>query len=156
MPVFFYGTLIDIETNGLPAEDTKLLTLGIVSGDRLEIIQRTNEGKFNSYARQRLKNLPRPFYAFNKTFEEEMLDIKIDRELQSEQFEKKREAIKISGLPDPFDGQGYKVVSAWNNYITIGDKQQLGLIMDHNEACLLLEACLALVRWNRLLGRVRA
>jgi len=150
LPVFFHGTLIDLETTGLPnQQNSEVVTLGIVSGNELKIVQRTVEENFEAHVRELIRGLPRPFYAFNKVFEEQMLGIEIDRELQAEEFEKKREAIKIMGLHDPFDGLGYKVVDAWNNYITSHDKHHLCLIMNHNEACLLLETCLAIVRWRR-------
>jgi len=151
LPVSLYGTLLDVETNGLLHEPAEVITLGVVSGDRLKIIQRTNEKDFPTQAFKIVKKLPRPFYAFNKGFEEKMLGITIERELQAQEYEKKREAIKIAGLHDPFDGQGFHAINAWNRYISTNNKNHLLQIMDHNEACLLLETCLALVRWKRSL-----
>jgi len=145
LPAFLYGTLIDIETTGLPYESAEVITLGLISGNRLQIIQRTKEEDFCKQALRRLKGLPRPYYAFNKDFEEQFLGIEIDRELQAHKYERKREAIRIAGLTDPFRGKGAHVVNAWNRYNSTRDKRCLRHIILHNRACLLLEACLVLV-----------
>ena len=152
LPAFLYGTIIDIETTGLPYEDAEVITLGLISGNKLQIIQRTKEEDFCKQALRLLKGLPRPYYAFNKNFEEHFLGIKIDRELQAHKYERKREAIRIAGLNDPFKGIGTHVVNAWNKYDSTGNKRCLSHIILHNRACLLLEACLVLVRQRKPTG----
>jgi len=149
LPLLLTGTVIDIETTGFPWDGAEIITLGTVSGDKLKIVQRTNERNFDRLARAELKNLPRPYYAFNKTFEEEMLKISIERELQVQQYERKRDAIQVAGLHDPFRGQGVHVIGAWDKYNSTKDESHLQQIIDHNENCLLLETCLVLIRWSK-------
>ena len=145
LPIVLRGTVIDVETTGLPNRNSELVTLGWVSGDVLQIIQKTVEEDFLEIALKRLEKCPRPYYAFNKAFEKHFLGIEIDNELQAYEYESKRKAIQIAGLPDPYDGKGVHVVEAWNKYCSTGDERHLKPIMLHNQACLLFETCLVLV-----------
>jgi len=149
IPARIEGTIIDVETTGLPREGAEVITLGTVSGNRLQIIQRTNESDFLRTIKHPLSKLPRPFCAFNKPFEEAMLRIPVDEELQAEPYEKKSRAITVSKLRDPFNGNGFDVIGTWNKYRSTGDLRYLRLIMDHNESDLLLETCLLIVRHSK-------
>jgi len=152
LPVRLKGTVLDTETTGLPNENAEVITLGIVTENQLSIFQRTNEDRQPIEWPRFLKDLQRPFYAFNKQFEERMLRITVDRELQLEKYEKKKEAIRIAGLTDPFNGDGVHAPRAWQLYLQSGDPIHLGHIMDHNEADLIQEVCLAIARWGRSSG----
>ena len=149
LPAHVVGAIIDIETTGLPSDGAELITLGAVSGNRLFILQRTQEYDFSKVVQNALAGLTRPFYAFNKGFEEAMLGIKIDGELQAKSYEKKSDAIAVALLHDPFDGEGIQAINAWNDFKRTGDKEYLLRIMDHNESDLLLETCLLLVRHSQ-------
>jgi uncharacterized protein YprB with RNaseH-like and TPR domain len=146
IPARIYGTVIDLETTGLPLEGAEIITLGTVTGNTLRISQRTSERDFEGIVQSELRKLPRPFYAFNKSFEEGMLRISVDGELQAEDYEKKSRAINVAKLPDPFNGNGFEVVEAWREYLATGRVELLKAIMNHNETDLLLETCLLIVR----------
>jgi len=149
IPARIDGTIIDIETTGLPEEGAEVITLGTVSGSELQILQRTDEEDFSKTIKPILLRLPRPFYAFNKSFEERMLRVPIERELQAESYEKKARAIAVSRLPDPFSGNGFHAIDAWHKYVATKKLHFLAPIMDHNESDLLLETCLLIVRHSR-------
>jgi uncharacterized protein YprB with RNaseH-like and TPR domain len=149
IPAKIEGTVIDVETTGLPQEGAEVITLGTVSGNKLHVLQRTSESDFSTRIKRLLSLLPRPFYAFNKSFEEAMLCLPIDGELQAEPYEKKAKAIAISKLDDPFNGNGFDIIGAWKRYKSTGDQRYLTLIMDHNESDLLLETCLLIVRHSK-------
>ena len=146
IPANIRGTVVDLETTGLPQDGAEVITLGTVTGNTMQILQRTDETNFAKIVRAELAKCPRPFYAFNKSFEEGMLGITVDGELQAEKYEKKTRAISVARLYDPFYGSGFEVVKAWHEYGATGRADLLGAIMDHNEADLLLETCLLIVR----------
>jgi len=149
IPARIKGTVIDIETTGLPQEGAEIITLGAVSGNQLQILQRSVEKNFAARIKRVISRLPRPYYAFNKGFEEAMLGVGIDGELQSERYEKKSQAIAVAKLHDPFNGNGFDVIATWRKYKETGDARYLALIMDHNESDLLLETCLLIVRHSK-------
>jgi uncharacterized protein YprB with RNaseH-like and TPR domain len=154
IPAMIRGTVIDIETTGLPHQGAEVITLGTVSGNLVQILQRTSDRDFSSQIKQSLSNSPRPFFAFNKSFEEDMLGISIDGELQAQPYEKKSRAVVVSRLADPFNGNGIEVIDAWRRYRSTGDIRTLIPIMDHNESDLLLETCLLLVRHSHQMVEV--
>jgi len=140
------GSLVDIETTGLPSDScAEVVTIGFITGNSLRIVQRTRTDTSNQLL-DRLPNLPRPLHAFNKEFEEYFLDRTIETEIQSRRFERRREAIQVAGLSDPFSGDGSKVVDAWNTYQKTREISHLKSIMEHNLSCLLTELCLLAVR----------
>jgi DNA polymerase III epsilon subunit-like protein len=149
IPARIKGTVIDIETTGLPQNGAEIITLGAVSGNRLQILQRSDEKNFPARIKRFISRLPRPYYAFNKGFEEAMLGVGIDGELQSEKYEKKSRAIAVAKLRDPFNGNGFDVIATWKKYQETGDPRYLTMIMDHNESDLLLETCLLIVRHSK-------
>jgi hypothetical protein len=140
------GTLVDIETTGLPSNPSaEVITMGFIVGDRLQILQRTKEDHPSQLPRK-ISSLPRPLYAFNKGFEEYFLKTEFEKEIQVRPFEKKREAIHIEGVRDPFDGEGLAVTEAWKAYLGSCDPFYITRIMHHNFSCLVSELCLVLVR----------
>jgi len=149
LPVIVRGTVVDIETTGLPEEGAEVITLGIVSGDQMTILQKTFERDFLKIALEELVKMPRPFFAFNKVFEEATLGIHIDGELQAEAYEKKSRAIAVAKLHDPYNGHGIRVIDAWNRFRQSQNLEHLHEIMEHNESDLLLETCLLVVRHSK-------
>ena len=140
------GTLVDIETTGLPSDSSaEIVTTGFITRDTLWIIQRTLSDSSNQLL-HRIPSLPRPLYAFNKGFEEHFLDREIESEIQARQFERRRDAIQVAGLNDPFSGDGRRVVDAWKAYQRTRDVSYAKSIMDHNLSCLLTELCLLVIR----------
>ena len=97
-----------------------------------------------------LRVLTRPFFAYNKAFEERVLKVKFDGEISTEfavgKMRKKKFAIKIDGLRDPFGGDGVKCVFAWRDYLKTGDKAYLYRILEHNVSCLVQELSLLVSR----------
>jgi len=149
LPVIVRGTVVDIETTGLPEEGAEVITLGTVSGNQVTILQKTFERDFLKITLAQLAKMPRPFFAFNKAFEEAMLGIHIDGELQVEAYEKKSRAIAVAQLHDPYNGYGIEVIDAWNRFRESQNLQHLHEIMEHNESDLLLETCLLVVRHSK-------
>ena len=76
------GSVIDIETTGLnPAKD-EIVTLGFIEDNKLQILQRTSEGKAEYYKelKEVVTNLKTPFYAYNGSFEKRFLHAQLDIE----------------------------------------------------------------------------
>lgn len=140
------GTLVDVETTGLPSNSSaEMVTAGYITGNSVRILQRT----LSDSSRQllgRMPSFPKPIYAFNKGFEEHFLDTKIEQEIQAKQFERRRDAIQVAGMDDPFSGDGRRVVEAWKAYQSSKNVSHVQSIMKHNLSCLLTELCLLAVR----------
>ncbi len=148
VPALFTGTIVDVETTGLSPRFDRLITVGILCNGEYEIYQATDGSSLPDVLGSVLHNLPRPIYAFNKSFEEGFLGIRIDRELQLRPFEGKNEAIRISGVEDPL-GHGSRIPPEWASYLADGGRDHLERIVAHNFADLQSELCLAIVRsWD--------
>lgn len=145
LPVYFQGTIIDLETTGLSTSDS-VITLGILSGSGYKIFQSTDDSNLLDCLKPVIQAFRRPIYAFNKGFEEAFLGLEVDVELQNMRYERKSDAIHISGLEDPFDGSGRLVPLEWSSYLQDRKSDHLQKIITHNEADLLSELCLAIVR----------
>jgi len=145
VPALFKGTIVDVETTGLCPKLDRLITVGILRNGEYEVYQATDSSSLLESLRPIFQTLPRPIYAFNKSFEEGFLGIRIDRELQLRLFESKNEAIRISGVEDPL-GHGSKVPLEWASYLCDKGRDHLDRIVAHNRADLQFELCLAIVR----------
>jgi hypothetical protein len=95
-----------------------------------------------------MNELERPFYAFNKEFEEGVLfhflgmEIKFEGELQAREREPKYYAVRelgISNYDDPFNDSGFKCMKAWT-------KGEIDKAIAHNRSCLLKEKDILLKR----------
>ena len=151
MPVcLLKGSLVDVETTGLPSDSSaEPITVGYIVGDTLQIIQRT----FKDSPLQLLKRIPRlpePLCAFNRKFEEYFLKVKVEEEVQATPYERKRDAIRIEGLQDPFYGEGRRVVEVWKAHLRSRELSHVESIMQHNLSCLISELCLLTVRKTSL------
>ena len=72
------GTLIDLETTGLDVEHDEIVLFGYIQGSRLEIICRSSkeEAPFVAQLAALVATLPKPFYAYNLSFEKGFLRAK--------------------------------------------------------------------------------
>lgn len=162
------GSLIDFETTGIPKlQDThEIVTLGYMVEDKLVIIQRKTPDKQAFYAdvRKVLRNLPRPFYSYNATFERDIISIELGLENNDTDFVDlmrpwKRKAAQygkkwprlddlISEPEDYFEEgkiSGAKVPELWMKYLSnMTNKGILKLIMDHCFSDVMREATLLL------------
>ena len=156
----FEGTIIDLETigvflDGYGDNDSRrykghlITTFGFITKDKLEIHYGKNPDQITPLVKQLpklLDSLPRPFAAFNASFEMSVLFhntgivYPFERELQAVpslpgKHEAKWLAVKTLNLPqydDPFNDQGKHCITAWHN----GEIQK---IISHNRADLLKE-----------------
>ena len=105
--------------------------------------------------RQSVERLQRPLYAFIKPFEEGLLGIRIDGEVNQYKFEKKWKCIPfVKGVADPYKGEGSKVPLEWRK-IRLGVykyksalEKAYNRIIAHNRSCLLRELMLIIVRFQ--------
>jgi hypothetical protein len=166
----FEGTIIDIETIGdfvkLYKYDSRQykaiqqVILGYINKERLQIYCATDAAGIEvlkSMTPKILETLPRPFYAFNCSFERGVwfhhigVEIDFNGELQGEPFESKKNAVrhlKISNYDDPFYDVGLKCMIAWNS----GDYEKA---VAHNRACLLKERDILLKRGHCTKDQIR-
>ena len=163
----FIGTIIDIETTGEYCntykirgtgnprdsrvyKDLKMVIFGYMNKQGLHIYcAKGIEGIFEvkEAAKQILvaTEKERPFYAFN--CHQEMgvfyhnlnLEIRFDRELQSEEFEKKEEALCSLGILDSYGDPFHNEVKPGNSCRMAWERGYFEKAILHNRACLLKE-----------------
>ncbi|MBI2598070.1 MAG: hypothetical protein HYW50_02645 [Candidatus Diapherotrites archaeon] len=159
----FDGTIIDLETIGNFSnqfndsrryKNIEITTFGFITKDGLSILfakEPKNLAGLNKEISSLIDFLPRPFFAFNASFEMGVLfynlqkKILFERELNKEQFEKKKLAIAALGIQDyddPFEDEGLHCISAWHN-------GEIHKIIAHNRADLLKEKDILLKRGSR-------
>jgi hypothetical protein len=83
--VLFPGTIIDLETSGLDPS-MEILTFGYFTGGVIKIHQFAKDDaelqtEFRKMISDTMRFLPRPFYAYNSSFEESWLKTKFDIDL---------------------------------------------------------------------------
>lgn len=158
----FAGTVIDIETIGdfnrqfndsRRYMDIKQVIFGYINSKHLRIYCAEGEEGIEELQRKTpeiLKNLERPYYAFNCEFESGVwfhhvgVKIDFDGELQAVRFESKKAAVKYLEIPnydDPFFDIGFECIKAWNT-------ERYNKAVAHNRACLLKERDILLKRGN--------
>lgn len=138
----FCGSIVDVETTDLLPSTGELVTVGVLSGDGIRIFQRT--GGLEEFT----KSLPEgifesPLYAFNRSFEERFLEVKVNCDLQNG-FESGFAALKGEGLlslynrlNDPLINR--EIPSYWEAYWTLRNPIFLRKIVRHNYCCLCKE-----------------
>ncbi|RLJ06934.1 MAG: hypothetical protein DRP12_03195, partial [Candidatus Aenigmatarchaeota archaeon] len=92
-PVSIDGTIIDIETTDVNPEKGEIITFGYFTGNTIKIFQRTDPSErgrdiFNRFIRSALQTLPRPFHAYNCSFEERWLGVRFSHDLMAKWREK--------------------------------------------------------------------
>jgi hypothetical protein len=150
------GTLIDIETTGLGVNQDEIVLFGYIQGSRLEIICRNSEEEapFIAQLAGLVPTLPRPFYAYNLSFEKGFLHAKgIDIEGIDlfQPWKEKAEALylKWPKLDELFSHaehyfnepviSGKDVPLLWQRFLFTDDDSYLQQIIRHNESDLLRE-----------------
>ena len=150
------GTLLDIESTGLSVGCDEVVIFGYIESNHLRIICRTSseEGPFIAQIAKLAPELPKPFYAYNLSFEKEFLKAKgIDVEgidLFQPWKEKAEElCLKWPKLDELFSHAEYyfnePVISGkdipllWKEFLRTGNKDYLQQIIRHNESDLLKE-----------------
>jgi len=118
-----------------------------------------NFDEMKNQIKELLKKLQRPYYAFNARFEMGVLScvfrepITLEYDLQHPQsgyYEKKefvfQDLLKSNGhsehknlFQDPYNGDGYKAIEDWIQFIQLGDERLINRVITHNRACLLKE-----------------
>jgi len=166
VPLLLNGTIIDVETTSIKPEDGELVTLGMFYGDKILIFQRadpTPEGKaaFLRKIECWKEFCPRPYFAYNKSFEEMWLGTPIDSDLmekwkreaenhivdvQTRRRMKWPKVCELISLPHEYYGLsdigGRDVPRLWEEYRKSGDLKILDKVIYHNLYDLIREACL--------------
>lgn len=151
------GTIIDFETTHWDAKKGELLTAGFLSKDGAMILQRfeSSEDVFKRKVVEEIQTKERPWFAFNKEFEEAFLPIRIDKELQQNDGEAAFGALIDEGLLnhygllcDPLFNE--EIPRFWNLWKTTKDMILLSKIIRHNYCCLAKEYYLKLKRIDKL------
>jgi hypothetical protein len=150
------GTLIDLETTGLDVDHDEIVLFGYIQGSRLEIICRNSkeEAPFVFQLAKLVPTLPRPFYAYNLSFEKGFLrakGIEIEGIDLFQPWKEKAEALllKWPKLDELFSHaesyfnepviSGKDVPWLWQKFLYTGDDTYLQQIIKHNESDLLRE-----------------
>jgi len=150
------GTLIDLETTGLDVGQDEIVLFGYIQGSRLEIICRNSqeEAPFIVQLAELVPTLPKPFYAYNLSFEKGFLQAKgIDIEGVDlfQPWKEKAEALylKWPKLDELFSHaeqyfnepviSGRDVPLLWQRFLYTEDNNYLQQIIKHNESDLLRE-----------------
>jgi hypothetical protein len=150
------GTLIDLETTGLDVDQDEIVLFGYIQGSRLEIICRSSEEEapFIIQLAELVPTLPKPFYAYNLSFEKGFLQAKgIDIEGIDlfQPWKEKAEALylKWPKLDELFSHaeqyfnepviSGRDVPLLWQRFLYTEDNNYLQQIIKHNESDLLRE-----------------
>ena len=152
IPAAFKGTIVDLETTGLSPSSCHVITVGVLHGTGYEVYQASAADEVPLDLGSYILSLPRPYYAFNKGFEESFLGFEIDNELQSQPYERKTEAIHVRNLQDPLGRRGELVPLEWQAYLKDGNEGHLHRIIGHNVSDLLEELCLALLKTGGIPG----
>ena len=150
------GTLIDLETTGLDVDHDEIVLCGYIQGSRLEIICRNSdqETPFTVQLAELVSSLPRPFYAYNLSFEKAFLQAKgipIEGIDLFQPWKEKAEALylKWPKLDELFSHaehyfnepviSGRDVPLLWQKFLRTRDDSYLQQIIRHNESDLLRE-----------------
>jgi hypothetical protein len=151
------GTIIDFETTHWDVEKGELVTAGFLSKDGIVILQRLElaEDAFKRKVIEEIQTKGRPWFAFNKEFEEAFLPINIDEELQRNEREAAFRALLDEGLLnhygllcDPLFNE--EIHRFWNLWKSTKDIILVSKIIRHNYCCLAKEYYLKLKRMDKL------
>lgn len=150
------GTLIDLETTGLDADRDEIVLFGYIQGSRLEIICRNigEDAQFVTQLTELVRALPKPFYAYNLSFEKGFLRAKgihIEGVDLFQPWKEKAEALRLKWpkLDELFSHaehyfnepviSGKDVPLLWQKFLRTREDSYLQQIIKHNESDLLRE-----------------
>jgi hypothetical protein len=156
-PSILEGTIIDFETTHWVVEKGELITAGFLSKEGILILQRLEltENEFKKKVIEEIQTKRRPWYAFNKEFEEKFLPITMDKELQQNERESAFGALLDEGLLDHYDLLcdplfNEEIHRFWNAWKSTKDMVFVSKIVRHNYCCLAKEYYLKLKRIDKL------
>ena len=164
--LIYEGTIIDIETignyrSGSPKHDSR-----IYEDLKMVIFGYINKQEWHIYCAAGIKDIPkleekakqlliilrkeRPLYAFNCHQEMGVFfhrlneKILIDKELQSEEYERKEEALRKLGIMESYDDPFHMDQKPGRACMIAWEKGYFDKAVQHNRACLLKEQALLL------------
>ena len=150
------GTIIDFETTHWDVKKAELITAGFLSKEGIVILQRLEltEDEFKRMIIEEKQTKKKPWYAFNKEFEEKFLPISIDNELQRER-ESAFGALLEEGLLNHYDLLcdplfNEEIARFWDVWKLTKDMVFVSKIVRHNYCCLAKEYYLKLKRIDKL------
>lgn len=157
IPSILEGTIIDFETTHWDVEKGELITVGFLSKEEIVILQRLEltENEFKKMAIEEIQTKKRPWFAFNKEFEEKFLPITMDKELQQNEREAAFGALVDEGLLDHYGLLcdplfNEEIPRFWNAWKSIKDMVFVSKIVRHNYCCLAKEYYLEQKRIDKL------
>jgi hypothetical protein len=151
------GTIIDFETTHWDANKGELITAGFLSKDGIVILQRLElaENEFKKEASMEIQRKRRPWFAFNKEFEEKFLPITIEGELQQYNREAAFGALVDEKLldhyvllSDPLFNE--EIPRFWNAWKSTKEMVLISKIIRHNYCCLAKEYYIKQKRIDKL------
>ncbi|MBI5046117.1 ribonuclease H-like domain-containing protein [Candidatus Micrarchaeota archaeon] len=159
-PLSLNGTIIDLECTSIKPEDGEIVTFGVFCGNKITIYQRTDPSESGKVAfLKKFENWKdfciRPYFAYNKSYEEMWLKTSFDSDLM-EKWKKKAEnerkkwprVSELVSMPHNYYGlsdiEGAEVPILWEEYKKTSDVQILDRIIHHDFYDLVREACLCL------------
>ena len=148
------GSLLDFETTGRPQKDTEheVIALGYFDGNQIVVVQRRTSEKDLFYRDlvTRIGLLPKPFYSYNASFEQEImrteLGIKTDGDEITDFMEPWKAKAEGKGVkwpklddlisePSEYFGEqaihNEDVPKLWKEYLSSGNPWILDSIMSH-------------------------
>jgi hypothetical protein len=157
IPSILEGTIIDFETTHWDVEKGELITVGFLSKEEIVILQRLEltENEFKKMAIEEIQTKKRPWFAFNKEFEEKFLPITMDKELQQNEREAAFGALVNEGLLDHYGLLcdplfNEEIPRFWNAWKSTKDMVFVSKIVRHNYCCLAKEYYLKQKRIDKL------
>jgi uncharacterized protein YprB with RNaseH-like and TPR domain len=162
------GTLMDIETTGLPRDrEHEIVSFGYITSNKLVIMGRKSKEKTPYYRELRkiIQRLPKPFYAYNAlSFEKPIIEEELGLQLPLDSWVDLmipwKTKATVVGLkwpaldelicePEKYFGEGRitgkDCPGLWKAYLSTGSEKMLELIMQHNLSDLLRETILLLL-----------
>jgi hypothetical protein len=156
-PSVLEGTIIDFETTHWDVKKGELITAGFLSKEGILILQRLDlaERKFKKMVTAEIQTKTRPWYGFNKEFEEGFLPIAMDKELQQNERESAFGALLDEGLLDHYGLLCDPLFNEetnrfWNAWKSTKDLVFVSKIVRHNYCCLAKEYYLKQKRIDKL------
>jgi len=153
----FEGTIIDFETTHWDVEKGELISAGFLSNEGIVVLQRLEltENEFKKRVIEEIQTKRRPWYAFNKEFEEKFLPVVIDKELQQNERESAFGALVDEGLLDHYGLLcdplfNEEVCRFWDAWKSTQDMVFVSKIIRHNYCCLAKEYYLKQKRIDKL------
>ena len=178
IPLSVNGTIVDVETTSINPSDGDIVTCGFFSSNKISIFQRidpSEEGKrkFFTVLYNWGNFYSRPFYAYNKKFEERWLQTNFDHDLMGKwrseaeressktgKFKKWPKVSELISLPHNYYGlsdiDGKDVPEIWKAFCNSEEKdiKMLDRIIMHNLNDLIREACLLM--WDETGAKIFA